>query len=154
MSNLSLAMKIIRDLSPLSKKINIAGSLRRGIQSTKDIDILLLPKDKESLDKIREYCSTGKVERKGEQIISFYKEGIPIDLYISEEENYGAMLLFLTGSNGYNIGLRCVARRQGKILNRYGLFDRESKQLLASKTEEDIYDNLGKVWKEPILRGK
>jgi len=47
---LNLSKRIIASLNPYCKKIQIAGSIRREEKNPGDIDIVLIPKDKEKLD--------------------------------------------------------------------------------------------------------
>ena len=66
---LKLAEKIYKRLSPLSKKIEIVGSIRRKISKPADIDIVLIPKSKEEIRKSLE--KIGKYKQCGEKRIRF-----------------------------------------------------------------------------------
>ena len=46
----SLSNKVVKQLKPLCKKIQIVGSIRRGEQNPKDIDLVLIPKSKEKIE--------------------------------------------------------------------------------------------------------
>lgn len=154
-SVVSVANQVLKDLKPYSEKIEVAGSIRRGKTDPKDVDILLVPKDVKAIEKIKKYgVKKDQVRLKGNKIISFVKHKIQVDVYITEPKSWGAMVMFLTGPSGYNIGLRIIAKKKGKLLNQYGLFDRKTKRFLAGKTEASIYKALGKTWKAPALRGK
>lgn len=145
---LFLADKIYSQLKPLSKRISFAGSIRRKSQKPVDIDIVLIPKDKE---KIKEILSKqGKILFSGEKKFGVKVEGVKIELYFATEENWGAMLFYATGPFGLSIGLRILARKKGMLLNQYGLYKQGN--LLASKTEEEIYSALGKKYKKPEER--
>jgi len=89
----------------------------------------------------------------GEKQISFTVGDTQVDLYLTPERHFGAMLLFLTGPAGYNIWMRKLAKDKGYLLNQWGLWDRRSGELIAS-TEEEIYSALGTPYEPPELRGK
>ncbi|MBU0894286.1 MAG: hypothetical protein KKF48_02080 [Nanoarchaeota archaeon] len=59
----------------------------------------------------------------------------------------GATLLAFSSEKGAAIRLRMIAKRKGLHLNQYGLY--KNKKLLAGRTEKDIYNALGRVYKEP-----
>ena len=135
--------------------IEVAGSIRRKDPNAHDIDIVLVPTSAMDLEFIQLYTAgypVGKVGR-GDKRISYIKKGVQIDLFITDKAHWGSMLMFATGPAGYNIGLRCVAKKQGKFLNQYGLWGKGS-TLIASMSETAIYQALGKKWKPPELRGK
>ena len=85
---------------------------------------------------------------------------IQIDLRIVEPAQFGAALLYFTGSKEHNVRLRERAQKKGLTLNEYGLFkddgepapQHRGKKPIASKTEEDIYDALDAPTPPPELR--
>jgi len=155
-SPIQVSKQLLLDLKPYCKKIEIAGSIRRGKSNPKDVDLLLIPKNKQALEKIKHYGEIQKnhMRLKGDKIISFGKHGVQVDIYVAESDSFGAMEMFLTGPGGYNIAYRRIAKRQGMLLNQYGLFDRKTNRRLAGKTEQSIYKALGRTYKPPELRGK
>jgi DNA polymerase (family 10) len=142
---LRFSKKVLLWLKPLSKKISIAGSIRRKVKNPVDIDIVLIPKDEE---KIIEFLKTkGKFLQGGEKRASFKIEGVKTELYFTTPESWGATLLAYSSETGSAIGLRMVAKRRGLHLNQYGLY--KNGKLLAGKTEREIYYALGRPYKEP-----
>jgi len=142
---INLSREIINLLKPYSKKIQIAGSIRRNSPNPVDIDIVLMPKDKE---KIKEILSKkGKFMQGGEKRVSFKIEGVKVELYYATPEEWGATLLAYSSRKGSGIGLRMVAKRMGLKLTQHGLFKNE--KMIAGKTEEEIYHALGRPWKKP-----
>jgi DNA polymerase (family X) len=63
------------------------------------------------------------------------------------------MQFFLTGPAGYGIAYRRMAKAKGWKLDQYGLWNQHG-ELIASRTEHDIYKALGKEYKEPQERGQ
>ncbi len=140
-----LSQKILIWLKPFSRRIQIAGSIRRGEKNPHDIDIVLIPKDKE---KIKSFLSKkGKFIEGGNEKAYFKIEGIEVELYYTIPEEWGAALLAYSGKKGSEIGLRIVARKKGFKLSQHGLF-RGSRQV-AGRTERDIYSALGRPYKKP-----
>ncbi|MFX1404908.1 MAG: PHP domain-containing protein, partial [Promethearchaeota archaeon] len=80
------------------------------------------------------------------------KEGIQVDIRVVPPAAFGAAFLYFTGSKGHNITLRRVAQKRGWKLNEYGLFDNRTGEVIARKTEEEIYKALGMEWIPPELR--
>ncbi|MFB6198703.1 MAG: PHP domain-containing protein, partial [Halobacteriaceae archaeon] len=87
---------------------------------------------------------------------------LQIDLRIVKEEEYGAALIYFTGSKDHNITIRNRAIDRDWKLNEYGLFDvsdvdendagERAGERLASEEESDIYEKLDLAYIEPELR--
>jgi DNA polymerase (family 10) len=145
---LDLSRKVVRWLRPFSKKIEIAGSIRRKEKKPGDIDIVLIPKDKQ---KILDFLKMkGRFILGGEKKATFRINRIKVELYYTNEKSWGATLLAYSSRLGSAIGLRMVAKRKGYKLNQYGLFRKG--EFVAGKTEESIYRTLGRKYKEPWER--
>jgi len=107
---LKLADEIYKELKPLSKKIMIVGSIRRKEENPVDVDIVLIPKNKE---KILDYLNKkGKFEQGGEKRSTFKINKVKVEIYYAKPKSWGAMLLTYTGSFQYNIGLRVLAKKK------------------------------------------
>jgi len=147
---ISLSKRILKELKPLCKKIQIAGSIRRGKLNPVDVDIVLIPKDKE---KIKRFLSNkGKFIEGGEKEMTFKIESVKVELYFTNEKEWGAMLMAFSGKRGSNIGLRIIARTKGLKLTRQGLFERRTGKIVAGRTEHEIYKALNRPYKEPWER--
>lgn len=148
----ALAQYVQGRISPYCSRTKIAGSIRRKKAEPKDIDIICVPTDRGGVLKQMRTMDDGKIIRKGEKVISATVRGINTDVYFTDKKHFGAMLLFLTGPSGANIGLRVKAKRKGMKLNQYGLW--KDGKLVASKTERSILHALSHPYKPPELRGK
>jgi len=75
-----IAIGIWNDLKPHCSKIKIAGSIRRQVSECKDIEVVLLPKDRSARNKIGTYfMQHGKVIKgkfTGRYIKCIYKGGM------------------------------------------------------------------------------
>jgi DNA polymerase (family 10) len=79
-------------------------------------------------------------------------QGLPVDLRIVPEQNFGNLLQHFTGSGKHNEALRAEAVRRGLHVSEYGVSDDESGQTHACATEEEVYGLLGMEYIEPELR--
>ena len=148
---LHLAKKIKAMLKSFSKRIEVVGSIRRKKPNPTDIDIVVIPKsniDKEKIE--RELKKHGKKIVAGNKQLKYKIHGIKVEIYFSDEKSWGAMLLAYTGPSGSQIGLRTIAKKQGMLLNQYGLY--QHNRHIAGKTEESIYKALNKQYKVPSKR--
>jgi DNA polymerase (family 10) len=130
---------------------NVAGSIRRKEPDVGDIDLIV----REPLDGIAYSCTkSGKatIVNCGKKKMDVDYKGMRFNIYYTYTWNLGAMLFFLTGPKGYVIAYRKRAKESGMLLNQYGLY--KGSKLIAGKTEEEIYEALGKTYKQPELRGK
>src|SRR4030042_1730305 len=146
---INLADRIVKAIQPFCKRIEIVGSIRRREKNPVDIDIVLIPKNREKLVEFMK--KKWKYLQGGEQKSRWRIEGVNIELYYTSTEEWGAALLAYSSKFGAGIGLRMVAKRKGFKLSQHGLFNK-SERRIAGKTEEQIYHALGRPWKKPESR--
>lgn len=150
----ALAKKVENRLRPFSKKITVAGSIRRK-KNPKDVDIVVIPNNKE---KIKETIKKmGKIKAAGNEQILSEINSVPVDIFFANKDNYPSQLLCRTGPSGGNIGMRIAAKKKGYLLNQHGIFIREKNnqpgKLIRTTSEKDIYKTIGLTYKPPELRG-
>ena len=80
------------------------------------------------------------------------RRGLQVDLRVVPDASWGAALQYFTGSQAHNVRTREIAVRLGLRLSEYGLLRVETGELIASRTEEEIYQALGMSWVPPTLR--
>jgi len=136
------------------ERIEVAGSYRRQKKTIGDIDILILCKDVEKvMDAFVEFEDVAKVLAKGEtKSMVKLENALDVDLRVVPKESFGAALMYFTGSKHNNVKLREIALKKNMTLNEYGLYeykDGEKGKLLASETEEDVYEKLGVEFVRP-----
>ncbi|MFF2043641.1 DNA polymerase/3'-5' exonuclease PolX [Kitasatospora sp. NPDC058170] len=131
-----------------------AGSLRRMRETVGDIDVLATAEDSAPLmAALAELPHVAEVIGSGPTKTSVRTaKGLQVDLRVVPEEDWGAALVYFTGSKAHNIKLRTMAVRAGLKLSEYGLFDAESGEKVVSATEEEVYAALGLPWIAPPLR--
>src|SRR5271169_1927947 len=138
-----------------------AGSLRRGKETVGDLDLLVTmadghtsQKDVDALAKhILEFPGVDQTLAHGENKVSFtLGDGLQVDVRLLEKENFGAALLYFTGSKEHNVALRGRANDMGLTLNEYALATLKADRRVAGRTEEEIYGKLKLEFIAPELR--
>jgi DNA polymerase (family 10) len=132
--------------------ISIAGSLRRGNETVKDIDILASSRHPEKLARaFAELDQVASVIAQGDTKVSVtLQSGINADLRIVTEDEFPYALHHFTGSKEHNTAMRGRAKDMGIKMNEYGLF-REEKNIKCV-SEDEIFAALGLQFIEPELR--
>jgi len=130
----------------------VAGSYRRRKETVGDLDIVVAaPPRSRIIERFAAYEDVAQVLARGPTRSSVVlKNGVQVDLRVVSDANYGAALLYFTGSKAHNIALRGIAAGRGLKLNEYGLF--EGTHRLAARTEEEVYRRLELAYIEPELR--
>ncbi|MFF9126846.1 DNA polymerase/3'-5' exonuclease PolX [Streptomyces sp. NPDC014889] len=131
-----------------------AGSLRRMRETVGDIDVLVAAgRSAPFMDALTELPSTAEVIAHGAKKTSVRTDtGVQVDLRVVRPDSWGAALQYFTGSKAHNIRTRTIAVHLGLKLSEYGLFDAESGERVASRSEEEVYARLGLPWIPPTLR--
>jgi DNA polymerase (family 10) len=134
--------------------IEVAGSLRRCRDTVKDIDILVTSSEPARVIKtLVRLPSVREVLAQGDTRASVrHQDGLQIDLRVVEPPALGAALQYFTGSREHNVRLRELARRQGRSISEYGVFDERTGARVAGATEEEVYAAVGLSWIPPELR--
>jgi len=135
--------------------VTAAGSLRRGKETVGDLDLLVTgPGAGAALDRFIAHPRVHEVLGHGSNKASarFGLEGIQIDVRALSEESRGAAMQYFTGSKEHNVALRQRAQRMGLTLNEYGLSRVDNGEVVASRTEREIYEALGLDWIPPEMR--
>ncbi|HHC08947.1 MAG TPA: DNA polymerase/3'-5' exonuclease PolX [Actinobacteria bacterium] len=153
---LPLAEELVAELRGLDAVVEVAyaGSLRRFRDTIGDLDVVVASRDPATvMAAVRELPQVDELLLSGETKTSFVATaGMQVDVRVVEPEQYGAALLYFTGSKAHNIRLRQLAIERSWTLNEYALADADTGEVVASRTEEDIYEALGLSFVLPPLR--
>jgi len=129
----SESQKIVEQIEKILKKENIKfgiyGSYIRKENTIGDIDILVNERDYEKTKNILKN-------------FPFYER---LEIYYLPEEykdSWESFALYLVGSGKFNVWLRGIAKRKNFLLNQYGLFNRDTGELITTK-EKEIFEILG-----------
>jgi DNA polymerase (family X) len=139
---------------PSALRVELAGSARRWADTCKDLDVVASTSDPAAfakafaaLPQVAEVHSSGEAGARG-----VTHQGLPVDLRVVAEENFGNLLQHFTGSGKHNEALRTEAVKRGLHVSEYGVSDDESGETHACATEEEVYRLLGMDYIEPELR--
>ncbi len=134
--------------------VQLAGSVRRGADSVKDIDLVAtttrptaLARSLEKLPEIERVSSAGKAGARART-----HSGITVEMRIAKPAQRGNLLQHFTGSGAHNAALREAAVRRGLHVSEYGILDDATGQTHTHATEEEVYAQLGMAYIEPELR--
>ncbi len=157
---LGIALPISKEIENKLKTLNqvdqviTAGSIRRRKETIKDIDILITVKAKNTKPIMDFFTSMPEVSRilaKGPtKSTIILKNNMQVDVRIIDNSRFGSALQYFTGSKEHSIALRKIAIKNNLKLSEYGLFRKN--KVVASKTEQDVYNKLGMQYIEPELR--
>jgi len=145
---------IVADLQKLGSitQATVAGSCRRRKETVGDLDVLVTSIDyNAAMDRLAANPLVVKVLARGDtkQRVRL-KSGLELDLRVVPDESFGAASQYFTGSKEHNIVIRRRAQERGLKLNEYGLF--RGDELVASRTEEEVYAAVDLPWIPPELR--
>lgn len=153
---MEVALEIVTGLQqlPAVDKAMYCGSLRRFSDTVGDIDITAVSQEPEEvMDAFATFPAVRSVIARGSTKSSVLTSGdLQVDLRVVPEESWGAATLYFTGSKAHNIDLRQRAIERGWTLNEYSLSDAGSGEVIASRTEAEIYDALDMTFVPPEMR--
>jgi DNA polymerase (family 10) len=157
---------------PLVKQAEIAGSLRRRKETVGDVDLVCALTDgsdsagSQVTEAFTKFPEVERILGQGDTKASVLTpRGLQVDLRIVPAENFGAAILYFTGSKEHGVKIRGLALSKEMTLNEWGLYslkDHEKAEKktgrppklkpIASKTEAEIYKQLGMSYVDPELR--
>ena len=131
-----------------------AGSMRRFKETIGDIDIMGTASTPERvLQAFTELPQVDEVLVQGTTKASvIVGDGLQVDLRIVEEDCFGSLLQYFTGSKDHNIALRERAVRNGLKISEYGITTLKTGKTEKFATEEGYYERLGLQFIPPELR--
>jgi DNA ligase (NAD+) len=149
---------------PSKSIFEIVGSYRRGAETSGDIDVIINSLDPQVYNQfidflikegiILEVLSRGP--SKCLVIAKLFSSDVArrVDFLFTSSEEYPFSLLYFTGSKIFNTVMRHVALTKGLTMNEHGLFDLSDKEKVkyTFRTEEDIFNYLGLLYKDPKSR--
>lgn len=148
----TLAKEVKQALENGGVTVQICGSLRRGTPRVGDVD-MVVNKVLSDVVKVLEVAHGAELMsnmEKSKKAAHVLIEDVQFDLYYADPEEWGAMVLFLTGSKLFNILMRVKAKEQGYKLNQYGLW--HGVERIAGRTEEQMFYALGMDYWTPESR--
>lgn len=138
--------EILKEINKMKgvQQASIAGSIRRKKETIGDIDIVVMAEPANRKKIVNSFITlpqVAKVLAKGAtkaSVLLKYKN-VQVDIRLVQADEYGAALLYFTGSKEHNIKLRIIAKGQACKINEYGIFSVASGKKLAGASEEEMY---------------
>ncbi len=136
------------------RKAEFAGSYRRRKETVGDLDLLIAARKRDAGTIMQRFVDYEEVERvlaHGSTKSSIVlKNGLQVDLRVLPETQFGAALHYFTGNKDHNIALRRLGQQKGWKVSEYGVY--EGDELIAGRTEQEVYKLFDLAWIPPELR--
>lgn len=179
---LGVAKQLCDTLKPVTSRLIVAGSLRRGKAEVGDVEILFIPKveprpDPEdllgnlvetnlALAEIDALLKSGVISKRpncdghfawgaSNRLAVHVASGIPVDFFAATEMNWWCLLVCRTGSKENNEAICNAAIKKGLKWQPYGagFADRVTGELLRRvRSEREVFEAVGLPYKEPWER--
>ncbi len=152
-----IAQKYLELLKPYCQRIKIAGSIRRQKPEVKDIEIVCIPTEREGYRDINFAVMVNKWFKSkgtpfGRYTQRFLPEGIKLDLFMANENNWGLIFAIRTGSAEFSHKvLACGWVKKGYHSKGGKLTDEKGREIIL-REEESLFDVIGIPYIEPKLR--
>jgi DNA polymerase (family 10) len=129
----------------------VGGSLRRWLETVKDVDLLVATRKPEKVKKtFLELLQTATLIGSGDTKTSVrLRTGLAVDLRLVTAEQFPFALHYFTGSVAHNVRVRARALERGMSLNEYELSGKDHAPI---RSEADLFGVLGLQYIEPELR--
>ncbi len=129
----------------------VGGSLRRWLETVKDVDLLVATKRPKAVTQaflklVKDAAVIGSGETKTSVRLP---SGLAVDLRIVQPKQFPFALHYFTGSVAHNVNIRARALDRGMSLNEYELSGKKHPPI---KSEADLFHVLGLQYIEPELR--
>jgi len=139
---------------PSVAEAEAAGSLRRWRETVGDLDLLAASDEPEAvMESFLEMLPVDQVVGRGPTKTSVVLEdGLRVQLWVHPVDRFGSALQYATGSKEHSVRLRELSLKQGLSLSEHGFKVEGSDELIACRTEAEVYQKLGLPWIPPELR--
>ncbi len=137
-------------------RADYAGSLRRGRETVGDIDLLVActPEHAPAVHQafraappVTDVLAAGATKSSVRT-----RDHLQVDLRTVLPSQWGAALMYFTGSKEHNVRMRERAQKRGLTLNEYALSSLATGEPIAGASEEEVFKALGLAWVPPELR--
>ena len=162
------ARRLISEIDPIAQDLqdflrtipgvteaNVTGSWRRRRETVGDLDSVAASDDPaKTVDAFTEWAPIAEVVSHGDTRASVVlHSGIAVDFRAVKPIHYGAALIYFTGSRDHQLVLRNMAIDRGWKMNEYAVYaSPDETEIVASRTEQDVYAAFDLAWIPPELR--
>ncbi len=154
---LNIAEKVLEELRPHCVRCEIAGSIRRRKSEVKDIEIVAIPKPFEvglfesGIATVVNRWQKVKGELPCKYTQRILPEGIKLDLFFAEPENWGLIFAIRTGSAEYSHKVLANGWVKAGYVSRDGYLW-HGRDKYNCREEEDLFKRIGVDYVKPELR--
>lgn len=135
-------------------RAEFAGSVRRGRDTIKDVDVIVATSDRVATAALFNTFGDPLIEGNEKARVMVPVDGstvVQFDLLFAEPSSFGAALAYFTGSKEHNVSLRKRALTMGYTINEHGFWTTSGARM-GGTNEEELYDLLKLPWCPPELR--
>lgn len=138
--------------APGVARVVMAGSFRRRRETVGDLDILIAAQPGPALTRyLTGFEQVDSILSRGPSRTSVVLHGgLQVDFRVVAATEFGAALVYFTGSRAHTIALRRIARSRKLKINEYGVY--RGRKRIAGDTEASVYASIGLPWIPPELR--
>lgn len=153
----TIADRILSELAPHCERIEIAGSIRRKKPEVKDIEIVAIPKPFEvglfasGIATVVNQWEKVKGELPCKYTQRILPDGIKLDLFFAEPENWGLIYAVRTGSADYSHKVLATGWVKAGYQSRDGYLW-HGRDKYNCREEIDLFNRIGLPFVEPELR--
>ncbi|WP_447402485.1 DNA polymerase/3'-5' exonuclease PolX [Lysinibacillus sp. fkY74-1] len=150
-----LQIEALLDSMEEVERFSVAGSFRRAVETSKDIDFIVVT---EAVEVVRENLintlAIQEVVAGGDTKISVIldlDEPVSVDFRLVKDKEYATALHHFTGSKDHNVRMRQLAKARGEKISEYGV-EQEDGTVLTFQDEAAFFAHFDLPWIPPSLR--
>ncbi|MBG9756345.1 hypothetical protein ABD89_13505 [Lysinibacillus sphaericus] len=150
-----LQIEALLDSMEEVERFSVAGSFRRAVETSKDIDFIVVT---EAVEVVRENLintlAIQEVVAAGDTKISVIldlDEPVSVDFRLVKDKEYATALHHFTGSKDHNVRMRQLAKGRGEKISEYGV-EQEDGTVLTFQDEAAFFAHFDLPWIPPSLR--
>ncbi len=150
-----LQIEALLDSMEEVERFSVAGSFRRAVETSKDIDFIVVT---EAVEAVREQLlntlAIQEVVAAGDTKISVIldlDEPVSVDFRLVKDTEYATALHHFTGSKDHNVRMRQLAKARGEKISEYGV-EQEDGTVLTFQDEAAFFAHFDLPWIPPSLR--
>ncbi len=150
-----LQIEALLDSMEEVERFSVAGSFRRAVETSKDIDFIVVT---EAVEAVREQLlntlAIQEVVAAGDTKISVIldlDEPVSVDFRLVKDTEYATALHHFTGSKDHNVRMRQLAKARSEKISEYGV-EQEDGTVLTFQDEAAFFAHFDLPWIPPSLR--
>jgi DNA polymerase/3'-5' exonuclease PolX len=150
----TIAENCVAILRPFCERIEIAGSIRRRRPIVGDIEIVCIPRGKEMYGFVETVNKWYKLkgEPTGKYTRRLLPEGIKLDLFIANRDNWGLIFAIRTGNAKFSHEVLAIGWKKKGFESRNGILFKPDATKTFIREEKELFDLIGIPYVVPEMR--